>query len=174
MLWRSIQISEGLPRFQTSIFRCKFARKGRQEGENEREGASPLLLFPSPFPWSLALCHSSVPIRACLCSRPNCEKKRITWGGGSLFSVSCKSQIHLLFIIYYLLKLITFFPLHLADSSVGLISAFRSLGSGLVPLREDTLGSHLPNSARLVIEPNASAVYCPCNLVSWSIYHLSI
>jgi len=68
MLWRSMQISEGLPRFQKSLFRCKFARKGRREGENGREGASPLffLLPPSPFPWSLALCHSSVTFRFAL------------------------------------------------------------------------------------------------------------
>ena len=43
-----MQISEGLPRFQTSLFRCKFARKGRREGENGREGASPLFFLLPP------------------------------------------------------------------------------------------------------------------------------
>lgn len=42
MLWRSMQISEGLPRFQTSIFRCKFARKGKRK---EKTGEKVLRLF---------------------------------------------------------------------------------------------------------------------------------
>ena len=103
MLWRSMQISEGLPRFQTSLFRCKFARKGRREGENGREGASPLSLSPSPFPWSLALCHSSVPIRACLCSRPKCEKNELPEEEEvcSPYHVTAKFICYLLFIEAY-------------------------------------------------------------------------
>ena len=173
MLWRSMQISEGLPRFQTSLFRCKFARKGRREGENGREGASPLffLLPPSHGPLRFVTLQLRSDSRLPLFATKVRKKTNYLRRRKSVLPIMWKPNS---FVIYHFLKLITFFPLHLADSSVGLISAFRSLGSGLVPFREDTFGSHLPNSARLVIEPNASAVYCPCNLVSWSIYDLSI
>ena len=53
-----MQISQGLPRFQTSLFRCKFACKGRREGENGRDDASP--------PFSL-LPRSHGPLRFVTC-----------------------------------------------------------------------------------------------------------
>ena len=171
MLWRSMQISEGLPRFQTSLFRCKFARKGRREGENGREDASPLFFLLPPSHGLLRFATLQFRFALAFVRDQTAKKTNYPRRRKSVLPIMWKPNS---FVIYYLLNLITFFPLHLADSSVGLISALRSLGSGLVSLREDTLGSHLPNSARLVIEPNASAVYCPCNLVSWSIYHLSI
>ena len=50
---------------------CKFARKGRWEGENGRD--SPCSFS---FPWTLAVRHQSFAFLACLYSRPNCEKRR--------------------------------------------------------------------------------------------------
>ena len=74
-----------------------------KEGGKEKTGEAMLRLssFSFLFPWCLALSYLSVAIRACLCSRPTCEKKkkRITWGGEVCSSYHVKAK----FICYLLL-----------------------------------------------------------------------
>ena len=60
--------SRNLPRTQTSLFWWKCARKGRREGDNRRDVASPARLYPSHGPLRFITSHS---FRARLCHAKN-------------------------------------------------------------------------------------------------------
>ena len=69
-----------LPRTQTSLFWWKCARKGRREGDNGRDGASPVV---STLP--MVPCGSSPVTRSALASA---MQKRSAWGGGCGYHVN--------------------------------------------------------------------------------------